>query len=57
MQRDFPQKRLGWLLASLLCALPVQAAVTYIGEGSIPGTATDHRALQNCWKTASPRTI
>ena len=45
MQRDFPQKRLGWLLASLLCALPVQAAVTYIGEGSIPGTATDQSGL------------
>ena len=45
MQRDFPQKRLGWLLASLLCALPVQAAVTFIGEGSIPGTATDRSGL------------
>jgi len=45
MQRDFPQKRLVLLLASLLCALPVQAAVTFIGEGSIPGTATDQSGL------------
>ena len=45
MQRDFPLKRLGLLLASLLCALPVQAAVTFIGEGSIPGTATDQSGL------------
>ena len=45
MQNNFPQKRLGLLLASLLCALPVQAAVTFIGEGSIPGTATDQSGL------------
>lgn len=45
MQRNFPQKRLGLLLASLLCTLPVQAAVTFIGEGSIPGTATDQSGL------------
>ena len=45
MQNNFPQKRLGLLLTSLLCTLPVQAAVTFIGEGNIPGTATDQSGL------------
>ena len=45
MQSNFPRKGLGLLLASLLCTLPVQAAVTFIGEGSIPGTATDQSGL------------
>ena len=39
------RKRLGLLLASLLFALPVHATVTFIGEGSIPGTATDQSGL------------
>ena len=30
MQSNFPQKRLGLLLASLFCTLPVQAAVTLL---------------------------
>ena len=40
-----PHKRLGLLLASLLFTVPVHAAVTLIGEGSIPGTATDQSDL------------
>lgn len=45
MQRNFMQKRLGLLLAGLLCTLPAQAAVTFIGEGSIPGNAIDQSGL------------
>lgn len=45
MQRNFPKKSLGLLLAGLICTLPVQAAVSFIGEGNIPGTATDQSGL------------